>query len=317
MTKINVKNNGRKIISGIFLLVFSLSLNMLYAQSDWKVDDAHAKLKNPVPATDASIKDGKALFMTNCKSCHGDPGKNNGLPLVPHPTDLANPDFLSTNSDGAIFTKVTDGRIAMPTFKAVLSETQRWNVVNYIRSLDKNKKAVAAVPASAHNDKPKGTVVGAPYKLNLVYEPENNKLLAVVQGTTADGELAPASGVEVGFFIKRYFGDLPVSDPGLVTDENGQVSASVPVDLPGGEEGKALALAKVADVDTYGAVSAETEVNVKSIEIVNLLDHRSLWTVRVMAPWWLIFTYFGLVIGVWGTLGYVVMQLFKLKKAGN
>ncbi len=284
----------------------------VFAQSDWKVEDAKAKLNNPVQADDVSLKEGKALFTTNCKTCHGDPGKDNGLPLVPKPTDMANAAFLSANSDGAVFTKMTEGRIAMPSFKAVLSDTQRWQIVSYIRSFDAIKKVATTVSVI----KKEGQTVGAPYRLSVSYNQEENQLAAMLEGTSTDGSFVPASDVEVGFFVKRYFGNLPFGDRSGVTDEYGMIKADIPTDLPGGEEGKALAIAKLSDVDAFGDVSAEVEVNVKAVEIVNLMDERSLWTVRTMAPWWLIFTYFGILIGVWGTLGYVVLQLFKLKKAG-
>lgn len=312
MNKIlDIKNTSTKALIGLLALLFLTSMSV-FAQSDWKVEDAKAKIKSPVQADDSSLKDGKALFITNCKSCHGDPGKNNGLPLVPKPTDMANAAFLSANSDGAMFTKITDGRVTMPSFKAVLSDTQRWQIVNYIRSFDENKKVAAAITTI----KKVGQSVGAPYQLSLSYNLDESSLTAFVEGTSTDGSFAPASNIEVGFFVKRYFGKLPIGDRGGVTDEGGMIHANIPTDLPGGKEGKALAIAKLSDVDVFGDVSAEVEVNVKAVEIVNPLDERSLWTVRVMAPWWLIFTYFGILIGVWGTLGYVVFQLFKLKKAG-
>lgn len=302
-----MENISRKILAG-FLAVLFLSSFSAFAQSDWDITAAKAKVTNPVEADAASVKEGKALFNTNCKSCHGDPRKDNGLPLVPKPTDMANAAFLSANSDGAVFAKITDGRITMPSFKAVLSDAQRWNIVNYIRSFDANKKAVVKVATVK-----KGVEVNAPYQISLDYSAEENKMSATVLGTTADGQMAPATDLEVGFFVKRYFGDLPFGELGGVTDENGTIQAEVPVDLPGGEEGKAMAFVRLTD---YADVIAESEVNVKAIHIKNLLDERSLWTVRAMAPWWLIITYFGLLLGVWGTLGYVVLQLVKLKQEG-
>jgi mono/diheme cytochrome c family protein len=309
MNKIlDMENRSRKILVSLIAILFLSSLGA-FAQSDWEVSDAKVKVTNTVKADAASLKDGKALFNTNCKSCHGDPGKDNGLPLIPKPTDMANAAFLSANSDGAIFTKISDGRVTMPSFKAVLSDAQRWQIVNYIRSFDANNKSVVTITVVDN----KGIKVEAPYQLSLEYSAEENIMLATVLGTTADGQMAPASDVEVGFFMKRYFGDLPFGEVGGVTDENGMIQAEVPVDLPGGEEGKATAFVRLAD---YADVTAETDVNVKPIHIINLLDERSLWTVSAMAPWWLIFTYFGLLIGVWGTLGYVVFQLVKIKQEG-
>jgi len=305
--KLGIKNKSRNLIFGLIAVLLLISFTAI-AQSDWTVSDAKAKVNNPVPANDANLKEGKALFNINCKSCHGDPGKDNGLPLVPKPTDMANAAFLSMNTDGALFAKITEGKITMPSFKAVLSDTQRWQIVNYIRSFDLNK--TFASPTVIKNS---GMKVVAPFQVNLEYSAEENILSASVLGTTTDGQMAPASDVELGFFIKRNFGDLPIGEVGGVTDANGVIQAEVPIDLPGGEEGIALAFVKLAE---YDDVTAEAEVKVKPIHIKNLLDERSLWTVRVMAPWWLIFTYFGLLLGAWGTLAYIVLQLVKLKKEG-
>lgn len=307
-----MKNKRFKIYSGISVILLFLG-SSVFAQSDWKVTDSQTGIKNPVIANEASIKAGATLFQTNCKTCHGDPGKGNGLPLVPKPTDMSNATFLSMNSDGAIFSKITEGRIAMPSFKAVLTETERWQIVNYIRSFDANKKvAVNNTPVPVK----KGEKLNSPYQISLTYNAEDNSLQAFVEGTNAEGSFLPAPDVEVGFFINRYFSKLPFGDKGAVTDDKGLIKATIPADLPGGEEGKAMAFVRLTDVDNFGSVSAETEVNVKPVEIVNLLKSRSLWTVRVMAPWWLIITYFSILIGVWATLAYVVSLLFKLKKAG-
>jgi mono/diheme cytochrome c family protein len=53
-----------------------------------------------------------------------------------HPAKLSDPK-LSTESDGALFWKITTGKKPMPTYGKRLSETDRWNLVNYIRTLPK------------------------------------------------------------------------------------------------------------------------------------------------------------------------------------
>jgi hypothetical protein len=53
-----------------------------------------------------------------------------------HPAKLSDPN-LATESDGALFWKITTGKKPMPTFGKRFSETDRWNLVNYIRTLPK------------------------------------------------------------------------------------------------------------------------------------------------------------------------------------
>ena len=40
-------------------------------------------------------------------------------------------------SDGALFWKITHGKKPMPAYESRLSPTERWNVINYLRTLNK------------------------------------------------------------------------------------------------------------------------------------------------------------------------------------
>jgi mono/diheme cytochrome c family protein len=99
-------------------------------------DDAQ-KLKSPVANTKKSITRGRVIFMQNCTSCHGENGKAEGS-LVADATDLTSPQlYKSGTSEGEIFHSIRDGAgDQMPAFKSQLdSETDIWNLVNFIRSL--------------------------------------------------------------------------------------------------------------------------------------------------------------------------------------
>lgn len=99
-------------------------------------DDAQ-KLKNPVANTKKSIDRGRVIFMQNCTSCHGEDGKAEGS-LVASATDLTSPQlYKSGTSEGEIFHSIRDGAgDQMPAFKGQLdSETDIWNLVNFVRSL--------------------------------------------------------------------------------------------------------------------------------------------------------------------------------------
>ncbi len=94
---------------------------------------------NPVPADAASIARGAELFHINCTACHGEDAKGDG-PVAAFlqnkkPADLTSPavQFLS---DGAIFMVITNGMPgAMPPLNENLTVRERWDVVNYIRTL--------------------------------------------------------------------------------------------------------------------------------------------------------------------------------------
>ncbi len=96
---------------------------------------------NPVPADAASIARGQELFRINCSQCHGLDGKGDGtianfLQKI-KPADLTGP-VVSSLSDGAIFLVITNGMPnAMPPLNENLLVRERWDVVNYVRTLQK------------------------------------------------------------------------------------------------------------------------------------------------------------------------------------
>ena len=98
------------------------------------------KMKNPVASSAESIKAGQALFQKNCRFCHNADAKGNG-PMAPegtHPSNLTDDTWDRGSTDGEIFLVVRDGagpKFEMKGFKSKLSETDIWNVVNDLRSL--------------------------------------------------------------------------------------------------------------------------------------------------------------------------------------
>lgn len=102
------------------------------------------KLKNPVPATPASIEAGHAAYTKYCQFCHGKDAKGNG-PMAPkgtHPADLTDAKWDRGSTDGEIFLVIQNGaapKFDMKGFKAKMSEQDMWNVVNYLRSIGPKK----------------------------------------------------------------------------------------------------------------------------------------------------------------------------------
>ncbi len=129
--------------AGIFLV--TLTFGTASAQQkpkgkEWKVADADAKKKSTVKNDDeATIKAGKEIWGSQCKSCHGVKGLGDGTKS--ETIDIFCGDFSSKEvqdlSDGALYWKTTEGRKPMPSFKEKLSDTERWQVVAYMRTFKK------------------------------------------------------------------------------------------------------------------------------------------------------------------------------------
>jgi mono/diheme cytochrome c family protein len=104
---------------------------------DWQAPARAARKKNPIPADQKSIATGKDVYAKQCFSCHGSQGKGDGpasKDLNPRPHDLGAPN-VAAQSDGALFWKITEGKKPMPSFEKLISEDDRWHVINYVRTL--------------------------------------------------------------------------------------------------------------------------------------------------------------------------------------
>jgi len=119
----------------------------LAAQDDrkpWPAPDAARQVKNPFPANPENLAAGEQTFKANCVICHGDKGKGDGIAgkgLKPTPANFTDSKMLAMETDGSLYWKMSEGRDPMPTWKDILSEKERWQLVDYIRKLNKDANA--------------------------------------------------------------------------------------------------------------------------------------------------------------------------------
>lgn len=107
----------------------------------WVAPKSADSLKNPEQKTETSIDNGKTIYKKYCVACHGFKGKGDGIAgasLVPEPANFWKESFQS-QSDGAIFWKLSEGKNAMASYKNSISEKDRWDLVNFLRTFTKNK----------------------------------------------------------------------------------------------------------------------------------------------------------------------------------
>lgn len=108
-------------------------------QEKWVAPASADKLVNPLKNNPNAAASGKKLFRVLCSVCHGMQGKGDGMAgagLTPKPTDLTKAPFQS-QTDGAIFWKIEEGRAPMASYKTSIPEKKRWEIINYIRTLKK------------------------------------------------------------------------------------------------------------------------------------------------------------------------------------
>jgi len=119
-----------------------------FSKNTWELPKDADKTPNPVPSSAESIAKGKELYMErtkgNCVFCHGETGAGNeaNMPrLRRKPADLTNKERMTAMTDGEVYWKITKGITGiMPAGEKRMTEEERWNVVNYVRTLAKDKQ---------------------------------------------------------------------------------------------------------------------------------------------------------------------------------
>lgn len=109
----------------------------------WVAPKEAKKVINPVAEAkrSSSAKNGAKIFKTRCVVCHGNAGIGDGpggKALNPKPANLTSASVQS-QADGEIFWKISNGRGGMIKWDGILKENERWDMVNYIRTIKAKK----------------------------------------------------------------------------------------------------------------------------------------------------------------------------------
>jgi hypothetical protein len=135
-----------------------------------------------------------------------------------------------------------------------------------------------------------------------------------------DGKWIPAAGVEMKLGIKRLGGVLPAGDDeSYTTDSSGTVTAELKKqNMPGDIKGNYTLSAQVEDNELFGNILAEKVVpwGTTLQPDKSFFNKRTLWSTGIHAPFWLLFIAFGIIVGVWSTMIYLIFQIVKIKKIG-
>lgn len=107
-------------------------------------------VKNPIPDTADSVKEGEEHFGHHCGICHGLDGQASGVPFAskmqPPVPDLTSKD-VQDYADGQLKWIIENGigPSGMPGWKGDLTDEEMWNIVHFIRHLP--AKGSLGIPA--------------------------------------------------------------------------------------------------------------------------------------------------------------------------
>ncbi|MEQ1844900.1 MAG: cytochrome c [Nitrospira sp.] len=119
------------LISRVLLLLMTLScVNAAHAASE-------QMKKSPQTLREHyDLQEGKRLYEQYCRFCHGEQGKGKAFDVTPPPADLTSP-AVQQKSDFDLTQTIHGGEqgTAMGAWKWALSDKDKQNVLQYIRSL--------------------------------------------------------------------------------------------------------------------------------------------------------------------------------------
>lgn len=102
-------------------------------------------LKKPAKA---DLTQGEEVYFRYCHFCHGRKGYGDGpvgIALSPHPANFVEDRKRMAKTDDEMFKSITEGihkdiggdAMSMPRWQEILTEEERWNVLAFIRHLEK------------------------------------------------------------------------------------------------------------------------------------------------------------------------------------
>jgi len=284
------------------IIVFASVLMMLALPlrgQEWLVPDDEVLHSNPMEYSLEHVKQGKTIYAKNCKSCHGDPGKNNPLVLVPRPLDMAS-EKMQANSEGELFYKMSTGKGIMPPFGSTISENDRWMLVNFIQNYNPDREQLlidlppvkAKLLASVNEDQ--GTV-------EILAEYENEKTTYI-----------PLQNTPVTISSKKAFGNLKMGE--AITNELGRAEYTIPETLIGDEAGYCSIVVSLNEEYDAMEVILEKALVGSPKNVPRLIRKGVLWSTNKNVSLWVLISYILAAGGAWIVIAYVIYQIVKIKR---
>jgi hypothetical protein len=230
----------------------------------------------------------------------------------PVPAKMANVNFYSESKDGLTIIRksTTDNKgnaeIELPSKLPYSKDSANYHCV--IAKIENDPTLEDADEKVLFKD--------ALLSLQLVAADSDRTAKTTLVEIDADGSKKPVKNVDVKFYAKRMYGDMPVvEDNSATTDDAGVASFDFPKDLviPGDEHGDLTIVAKVENNEQFGTIVSDAPSKWgKVLSIEKDPFPRALWEPR--APFGLLITFIILFGGIWSTYVFMLLQLRKIKK---
>jgi len=299
------------IMKNIFKIFGFVGLGLIITSGiqaqDWNITSEQKATQLQIPFTGTNQEAGEILYNKNCKMCHSTikvvPKNDRVLPIAPN---LGCQVIQSTNTDGELFWKITNGKGGMPPYANSLSDDERWKLVVFLRMYFNSYAAptIGGVAPEAPGQKFQGTIKS----MKLSFDDKTNKISAKLTAVDAEGNPTIPKNIKVKIYVKRYFGNLLLGT--VKTNDAGVSSVECPKDIPADTGGYIFISATTAD---SSATAIEQVKFGQKLVWDNPNNHPTLWGTSKRSPLWLKASYISMVLAAWAVIFWAFFQLYKIR----
>lgn len=195
-----------------------------------------------------------------------------------------------------------ESRFTLKNINAIKPDST--NTYNIEISFDGNDSFKSASKSLSFKD--------ATIEAKLITKDSVNYITATLKDTSTDSIISDAI---LKVQVQRLFRPLRVGPEFNTTDESGTIIVPIKEDIPG-VDGKLTFEVVLKDSDDYGTVKALVNAPI-GVPIVDesTFDERTMWSPRNKTPLFLLIFPNLLILGIWGIIIYLILNLFKLKKS--
>lgn len=295
-----MKKNYHHKIFIIFLLILGFTINKIKAQDSAEVSPTILSLQYFLPENKIPY------IIVNTKKKVG----RKFEPVANIPVNVYFNEATENNLLGKIITTNNgEGKVAFPA-----SFKNTWDSINEFKFVAESVPAKGEELLSADLTIKKAILV-----IDTLNDGESRTVTAQLKEKTGD-EWVSVKEIEMKLGVKRLLENLTVGDAETYTSDSSGTANAVFIrdSIPGDDKGNIILVAKVEENDIYGNLIVEKSVPWGKPVIANShFWHRTLWSTGNRAPIWLLFIALSIIIGVWGTFIYLILQVLKMKRMGK
>jgi hypothetical protein len=287
----HLNNIGSFFISLLSILIIGLSVQDIRAQ---EVEKSKVRLN----AQYIKISNGKSYF--NIKASAKVEKKNvtvSGIEINVYSTleeEQIELGKVTTNHNGK-------GKFILNDFNALKADTT--GVFNVMISFKGNEMYTTARSNISFKD------------VNLSAEMVVKDSINYIEARLTDMDKNPIAELPLKIEVQRLISNYLLGDEFNMTDENGTIFVPIEEQLPG-VDGKLIFEVILNENDDYGTVKTSVESDI-GIPIVDesTFDKRTMWSTRDKTPIFLLIFPNILIVGTWGLILYLIINLFKISNA--